>query len=199
MLLVFTNNIANGGTNDNISKHDSIIFSLAKEQQFWKDWISGNDDNTCPLQPFILSHTKTDIEKLDKEIKKLKATDFALLFVRVNIDNGRFNISYFTWNDDDKFINSIEWFGPRSSYKKSKIDKNKISKVYSFTNLSSHNIVAVDIKDRTFMDRDSVYLSLWHKGYYSRFAFYNPSIKIEKSKMQEIPFSYLAKSLQLVK
>jgi hypothetical protein len=151
---------------------DFLDFNI--EQKYWNDWISINDDNTCPLQPFILSYTLSDFKIFEKEIIKLGDTHSYILFIQINIDNGIFYISYLAWNDAGQITGSLEWHGPESKIIRNRLNKKQIN-MHLVEELNNHDVF-VDIGDRKLLDGDSLYLTLRHEDKYNRFAFYNPKI-----------------------
>jgi hypothetical protein len=163
------------------------------EQSFWKDWILHNDPDSSPLQPFVLSVTKPMIEKLDRKITQFGKTDYALLLIDVNIDNGISYFYYAAWNKDDRLIKSLEWGGLNK-----KIIAKKI-KVEAFVDLAilekmSKKDIVVDVKDKSHFDKDSVYLILLSHGRLSRFAFYNPSfVAVDRTTLLHRIFQSLEK------
>lgn len=171
-------------------------FSLTIEQKFWAHWFSENDDATCPFEPFIVSYTKDGFLKIDNEIKKMGKLDIAILFVNVNIDNGIYYISYSTWNEADKFVNSLEWNGPNEKIRYKKIKRNQSGIINSLEKLT-HRGLFVDFGNRMLLDGNSMYLTLWYDGQYSRFAVYN--MKLNLKNKDEIHYLFIEGLIKMLK
>lgn len=187
--LLCLNSVAYCESGENMVKIISEHISVRAEQEFWKNWISEKSDSTCPLQPFVLSYNQAGIDQFENKIKKIGNTDSAILFTQINIDNGVYYFYYLAWNRGNKLMHSLEWASPNSKIVEKKIAA-KFNIINSLDKLSSHSVL-VDIEDRSKLDGDSMYLSLWHKGGYSRFASYNPKFNKKKQTQSELPFLFI--------
>ncbi|MBU2487799.1 MAG: hypothetical protein KKA60_00250 [Proteobacteria bacterium] len=190
IFLSFNAAVAYCNVDNNIEKSYSEFISLTSEQEFWKNWISKNDDNTCPLAPFILSYTQAGIIKFEKEIQKIAKQDYAILFIRISIDNGILNYLFLSWNEDDRFIKSIYLDGAGDQIITNISLKNYFKIIQSLQEISNHSIF-VDTGNRNVIDATTIYLSLWNKGRASRFAIYNPKFEEDYRMNIKIPFLFL--------
>lgn len=181
----------------NVRVQSSGVLSLKAEQEFWYKWIAAQKDPNCPLQPFILINTRDEINKIDKIIEKTKKAENAILFVRVNIDNGIANVEYLTTKCEDGGVLDYKfWDVLNKAFLENKMNS-KDHDICTLISAVSNYSLYVDVKDYMILDRDSIYMAVMTKGRVSRFAAYNPKFTSDNDKIK-LPILYLEKYLNVL-
>lgn len=169
---------------DSEMKNETL--SIFQEQDFWNNWISDQDEYSCPLEPFIISYTEEEISQVDNAIRQIDDYTNSLLIVRSNIDNGIFQIHYYSWNESEDFVNYVKWPGLNSEIAQGQQTRN--ANFLKKINRTLNRPVIIDLGNRNTLDGDSIYVSLLHDGLIRRFATYNPMVENYSS---EFPINYL--------
>lgn len=176
---------------------DLKFSTLEEEQFFWNNWIKNNDDETCPLEPFLLVLTKEQIQKLDKQLAEtiIESNRF-MIIITVNIQNGIFTIHALTENKENSLTRSIEWFkeNGKISINESFLEKKFIPNTKDMNFLSKKDVF-VSATDRNVFDASSTYVTLFDGYKYNKFAFYNLEFSIKELNSNSYPILVLDKIL----
>jgi hypothetical protein len=174
-LLLVVSCLSSCSSNSVQTDSSAAVVSLKNEHGFWRNWINTNKEVYSPLEPFNITSTSRQLIAFDKKIKELGKANNAVLFVRINIDNGVFQVVYYSWDvtsDVYSFVVLDDISGHLKSGTNLKAEPQFSNIFTSIGDEKTHG----EYEGGYIFDADSVYLTISVSNKKTRYGLYNPDI-----------------------
>jgi hypothetical protein len=152
--------------------------SIAGEQHVWDGLISDKlKSSGYPFAPFVYGYTQKVMAQADKMIEAVGRHDNSVLFARVNIDNGIFQVIYLAWDDSAEIIHLVRIDSENGRPLSHVRNKTQMPIISELKKLASRGNL-IHTPEKNVLGGTSVYLTVKLRDATSRFAVYSPRLGI---------------------